>query len=138
MSDASTHKTEFAKLINTDIQDTSNDFASAKEFLIQEGVNVDRLIADGLKRIKKMQLQAEAEKNRIIMSSLDKYVDRAKEMAQQLLASPTFSFLDYINAEQMVASFSNLQKLTDEEKLSVIEKHITLKLQKEAGESNGL
>ena len=57
MSDASTHKTEFAKLINTDIQDTSNDFASAKEFLTQEGVNVDRLIADGLKRIKKMHVK---------------------------------------------------------------------------------
>jgi len=84
-----------------------------------------------------MQLQVEAEKNRSAMLSLDKYVDRAKEMARQLLQSPTFSFLDYLKGEQVVASFSNLQKLTDEEKLSIIEKHITLKLQKEAGESNG-
>jgi len=137
MSQLSKHKSEFAKLINTDAQDTSNDFTSAKEFLTQEGVNVDRLISDGLKRIKKMQLQVEAEKNRSAMLSLDKYVDRAKEMARQLLQSPTFSFLDYLKGEQVVASFSNLQKLTDEEKLSIIEKHITLKLQKEAGESNG-
>lgn len=138
MSGASKHKTEFAKLINADIQDISNDFANAKEFLTQEGVNVDRLITDGLKRIKKMQLQIEAEKNRTAMFSLDKYVERAREMARQLLQTPSFSFLDYIKGEQVVASFSNLQKLTDEEKLSIIEKHIALKLQKEAGESNGL
>lgn len=138
MNDTSKHKTEFIKLINTDILDTINDFANAKEFLIQEGVNVDRLIAEGVKRIKKMQLQFEAEKNRTVMLSLDKYVDQAKEMAQQLLTSATFSFLDYINGEQVVASFSNLQKLTEEEKQSIIVNHIALKLQKEADESNGL
>lgn len=138
MSEASTHKTEFAKLVNIDAQDISNDFVSAKEFLIQEGVNVDRLVSDGLKRIKKMQLQIEAEKNRAAMFSLEKYIDQAKEMARQLLQSPSFSFLDYLKEEQVVASFSNLQKLTEEEKRSIIEKHITLKLQKQAGENDGL
>lgn len=138
MSEASTHKTEFAKLVNIDAQDISNDFVSAKEFLIQEGVNVDRLVSDGLKRIKKMQLQIEAQKNRTAMSSLEKYIDQAKEMAYQLMQNPSFSFLDYLKEEQVVASFSNLQKLTDEEKCSILEKHITLKLQKQAGENGGL
>jgi len=85
-----------------------------------------------------MRLQIEAEKTRAAMSSLDKFTQRAKEMAKQIFESPSFSFLEYVKTEHVAASFSNLQKLSDDEKLSIIEKHLTLKLKAEDENDNDL
>jgi hypothetical protein len=132
MSSTSKYKADLMKLILSDLDETSSDTAKAKEFLSSEGVNVERMISDGLKQIKKMRFQMEADKTRQTMAAFDKYAEKAKAMALQLLQTPAFSFLDYVKNEKVVASFSNLQKLTDDEKLSIIQNHIALKLQQEA------
>jgi hypothetical protein len=132
MSSTSKHKSDLMKLMLSDLEETSSDAAKAREFLASEGVNVDRMVSEGLKQIKKMRFQLEANKTRQTMIAFDKYAEKAKTLAFQLLHTPTFSFLDYLKNENVVANFSNLQQLTDDEKLSIIQNHIALKLQQEA------
>ena len=131
MSNTSKYKTDLTKLILSDIDEISSDAAKAKEYLASEGVNVDRVISDGLKQIKKMRFQLEASKTRQTMGVFEKFAEQAKAMALQLIQTPAFSFIDYVKNEKVVASFSNLQKLTEEEKLSIIQNHLALKLQQE-------
>ena len=54
---------DFVNLFLQAADNESSDKGMAREFLASEGVNVDRMVSDGLKRIKQMQMIAEAKKN---------------------------------------------------------------------------
>jgi len=128
MSDISKYsKDDFIKFVMATIQQESENVISAKEFLSSEGLNPDSIIAEGLKRIKRLQLKIEAEKTSDEMASADLVKQKAYEWVEELLSRPDFSFPELIREESLILSFRNMESLSKEDIKKILIKHYTLK-----------
>lgn len=121
------NKTDFIKLVMSTIEHDSSDKEKAKEYLSTQGVNVDRVVSEGLKRIKKMQLQIEAEKTKLEMVAAEGVKQRATEWVDDLLSKIDFSLPELVKQEELTMSFRNVESLSKEDIKNILVKHFTLK-----------
>ena len=124
---ANQSKSDFVKLFLSTAEHNSNSKESAKEFLASEGVNTERLISEGLKRIKKMQLLADAKKTELEMKNANPVKLKATEWVDNLLKDINFSLPNLIQQEELSVSFRNVESLTKDDIRNILIKHFTLK-----------
>jgi len=73
------NKSDFVNLFLSTVESDSNNKETAKAFLAAEGINVDRIVSEGLKRIKQMQMLIEARKTEQEMSATESVKQKATE-----------------------------------------------------------
>ncbi|MDB4582387.1 hypothetical protein N9164_04485 [Draconibacterium sp.] len=134
-----TSKTDFIRFVMSTLEDNSSDKEKSREFLSSQGLNVDSIVSDGLKRIKKLQMQIEAEKTRIEMVSAETVKQKANEWVDSLLNKIDFSLSSFIEEEQLSMSFRNMESLSEEDIRNILVKHFTLKfLEEQKKRTNGI
>ena len=131
--------TDFIRFVMSTIEHDSSDKEKAKEYLSSQGLNVDSIVSQGLKRIKKMQLHIEANKTRMEMVSAETLKQKAKEWVDSLLTKIDFSLPALVKKEELSMSFRNVESLNQEDIKNILVKHFTLKfLEEQKKKSNGL
>lgn len=126
-NNAKYNKTEFIRFVMSTIEHNSSDKEKSREYLSSQGLNVDAIVSDGLKRINKIQMQVEADKTRLEMASSETIKQRANEWVEKLLNSIDFSLEILVKEEKLTVCFSNLKKLDKDDIKKILVKHFTLK-----------
>ena len=120
-------KSDFVNLFLQTAEHDSSDKEKAKEFLASEGVNVDRMLSDGLKKIRQMQLMIEAKKTEAEMLAADKMKLQATQWVDNLLRDARFSLTELVREEELFVSFRNVEHLSQEDIRIILIRHFTLK-----------
>jgi hypothetical protein len=124
-------KSEIARFFLLMAEEESRDSQAAREFLASEGVNVDRMLSDGMRKIKQALMEAEAKKTEIEMDSSRSAIDRATKWVDDLLSKVDFSFPDFVKKEELVLSFRNVESLSHADKRAILIRYFTLKFSNE-------
>lgn len=124
-------KCDFVNLIHGFAEQNSNSKEAAKAYLESEGLNPERLVSDGLKRIKQMQMLATAKKTEVEMQAADAVKEKATAWVDDLLANMNFSLTDLVQKEDLAMSFRNIETLSKEDIRNILIKHFTLKFMKD-------
>lgn len=128
-------KSDFVKFIISSAEENSCNFDDAKTFLSEEGVNVDKTIADGLKRIKQMQTMAEAKRTQQEMQRATAMKEKATQWVDGLLAKMDFSLPDLVRDEELTMSFRNVEELSQEDIRNLLIKHFMLKFSQDQNQN---
>jgi len=120
-------KSDFVNLFLQAADNESSDKGMAREFLASEGVNVDRMVSDGLKRIRQMQVMAEANKTEQEMFASEKIKAQATQWVDELLSKVDFSLPELVKKEELTVSFRNVEHLSQEDIRVILIRHFTLK-----------
>jgi hypothetical protein len=120
-------KADFIRLVMSTIEDDSSDKEKAKEYLSSQGLNVDSIVSEGLKKIKRMKMEIQAQKTKEEMLSSEKIKQKADQWVENLLNSTGFSLVDLVKEEELAMSFRNIEKLSKEDLKKLLVKHFTLK-----------
>jgi len=120
-------KEDFIRFVLSTFEDSALDKTKAREYLSSQGLNVDSMVSEGLKRVKKIQLQIEAEKTRNEMLSAELVKQRAVEWVESILKKIDFSLPELVKQEGLTVSFRNMESLSKEDIKSILVKHFTLK-----------
>jgi len=113
------------------VEHVSSDKEKAKEFLSAEGLDVDSIISDGMKRLKRLKMQIEAEKTKEEMLSSEEAKRKASEWVDDLLGKIDFSLPELVREEELTMSFRNIEKLSQDDIKKILVKHFTLKFLEE-------
>lgn len=124
-------KCDFVNLIHGSAEHNSVSKESAKAYLESEGINTEKLVSDGLKRIKQMQMLVNAKKTETEMQSADLVKEKATAWVEELLANMDFSLSDLVQKEDLAMSFRNIESLSKEDIRNILIKHFTLKFMKD-------
>jgi hypothetical protein len=127
MSKQNEHKKEFVRFNLRNIEHISRDKEAASEYLASEGINADKLVAEGLNKIRKMLLQANARKTQREMEATKHIKEQARSWVDELLSKQCFSLVDLVQQEGLSVSFSNLETMNQEDIRSILIRHFTLK-----------
>lgn len=132
-------KADFIRFIMSTIEDDSSDKDKAKEYLSYQGLNVDSIVSEGIKKVKRMQLQIQAKETKEEMQSSEEIKLKADQWVENLLNSTSFSLVNLVIEEELSISFRNIKELSKEDLKKLLVKHFTLKFlhNKEKG-TNGL
>lgn len=106
--------------------DVSKDVESAKSYLEEEGLNVEKTVADGLQRIKQIQMKINGDKTSKEMDEVENIRKEAIDWVDKLLAE-NISLSALIEQEEVTMSFRKLENLTEEDKKNLLIKHFMLK-----------
>lgn len=112
------------------------DFISSKEearnFLIEEGLDPDELVKEGIRRAKLIQLQLASQKTENEYSEIKStLLQKAKDHVATLLNDASFSLEAFIIRENINLAFKNFEKLTQQETKEFLEHHFLLKFENE-------
>ncbi|MEP7376822.1 MAG: hypothetical protein ABI675_25715 [Chitinophagaceae bacterium] len=124
-------KSEIAQFFLQMAEEDSRDNQSAREFLASEGANVDRMLDEGMQKIRRALMESEAKRTEIEMKSTATAADRAIKWVDELLNKVDFSFSDFVKKEDLVVSFRNVESLSDADKRGILIKYFTLKFSNE-------
>lgn len=120
-------KTDFIRLVVSDLDSISSNKEQAREYLKLQGLNPDSMVTDGMKRIKKMQLQLAAQQTRADMASAESVKEKALQWAENLISQASFSIKEFMLQEQLSVNFRNFESLSDDDIKAILVKHFTLK-----------
>lgn len=120
-------KSDFANLFLSTAENYSSSKEAAKAFLASEGVNTDKLISEGLKRVKKMQMLANASRTENEMQAAETVKEEATSWVDNLLASINFSLPELVQKEELSMSFRNVENLSQDDIRNILIRHFTLK-----------
>jgi len=120
-------KSDFVKLFLSTAENDSSSKEAAKAFLTSEGVNTDKLISEGLKRVKKMQMLANASRTENEMHAAETVKEEATAWVDNLLASINFSLTELVQKEEISMSFRNVENLSQDDIRNILIRHFTLK-----------
>lgn len=121
------NKTDFIRLTIATAEHVSSDKETAKEYLSSEGLDVDSLVNEGMKRLKRLKMQIEADRTKSEMMHADDAKQKASAWVEELLSKIDFSLLELIKEEELTMSFRNVEKLSKEDIKNILIKHFTLK-----------
>jgi len=124
-------KADFIRFVMSTVEHVSSDKEKAKEFLSAEGLDVDSIISDGMKRLKRLKMQIEAEKTKAEMLSAEEAKQKASEWVDDLLSKINFSLPELVREEELTMSFRNIEKLSQDDIKKILVKHFTLKFLEE-------
>jgi len=125
------NKSDFVNLFLSTVESDSNNKETAKVFLAAEGINVDKTVSEGLKRIKQMQMLIEARKTEQEMSATESVKQKANEWVDKLLSSIDFSLPALVKKEELTMSFRNVESLSQEDIRTILIRHFILKFMKQ-------
>lgn len=117
------------------LENDSHNEESAKEFLKSEGVDTNKMLSEGLTRIKKMKLLIQAEKTKRDMEKAEAVTAQATEWVDNLLRNLDFSLNKLIHEEELTMSFRNVEKLGKDDIRNILIKHYILKFMNEKDKS---
>lgn len=123
-------KCDFVNLFFEAAQHDSNSNEAAKDFLTSEGVNTEKLLSDGLKRIKQMQMMANAKRTEQEMQEAEAVKAQATQWVDNLLGNINFSLPELVQKEELSMSFRNVESLSRDDIRNILIKHFTLKFMK--------
>lgn len=121
------NKTDFIRLTIATAEHVSSDKETAKEYLSSEGLDVDSVINEGMKRLKRLKMQIEADRTKSEMMNADEAKQKASAWVEELLSKIDFSLPELIKEEELTMSFRNVEKLSKEDIKNILIKHFTLK-----------
>lgn len=125
------NKADFIKFVISTIEHETSDKEKAKEFLSSQGVNIESMLSDSMKRLKRLQLQIAAEKTKAEMLSAEQAKQKASEWVDNLLSKINFSLQDLVKEEELTMSFRNVEQLSKDDIRNILVKHFTLKFLEE-------
>ena len=128
---ANQSKSDFVNLFLSTAENDSSSKEAAKEFLASEGVNTDKLVSEGLKRIKKMQMLADANRTEQEMKVAESVKGEAMAWVDNLLANINFSLTELVRKEELSMSFRNVENLSKDDIRNILIRHFTLKFMKQ-------
>jgi len=120
-------KSDFVNLFLSTAENDSNSKEAAKAFLASEGINTEKLVSEGLKRIKKMQMLADASRTENEMQAAESVKGEATAWVDNLLASINFSLPELVQREELSMSFRNVENLSKDDIRNILIRHFTLK-----------
>lgn len=120
-------KSDFVNLFLSTAENDSSSKEAAKTFLASEGVNTDKLISEGLKRVKKMQMLANASRTESEMQAAETVKEEATSWVDNLLANINFSLPELVQKEELSMSFRNVENLSQDDIRNILIRHFTLK-----------
>lgn len=120
-------KTDFVNLFLSTAENDSNSKEAAKAFLASEGVNTEKLVSEGLKRIKKMQMLADASRTENEMEAAESVKAEATSWVDNLIANINFSLPELVQREELSMSFRNVENLSQDDIRNILIRHFTLK-----------
>lgn len=130
------NKTDFIRLTIASAEHVSSDKEKAKEYLSSEGLDVDSVVNEGMKRLKRLKMQIEADRTKSEMQQAEEAKVKASAWVEDLLSKIDFSLPELIKEEELTMSFRNVEKLSKEDIKNILIKHFTLKfLEKESKKS---
>jgi hypothetical protein len=124
-------KSDFIRLLLTSIENDSSDEKKSREYLSSQGLNVDAIVNDQLKRIKQLQLKLNSEKTKKEMKLMESFKSKAASFVDQLFSQSNFSLPELIKKENVLMSFRNVATLDKEGVKDILIQHYTLKLMEE-------
>lgn len=125
------NKADFIKFVISTVEHETSDKEKAKEFLSSQGVDIDSMLSDSMKRLKRLQLQIAAEKTKAEMLSAEQAKQKASEWVDDLLSKIDFSLQDLVKEEELTMSFRNIEQLSKDDIRKILIKHFTLKFLEE-------
>jgi len=125
------HKSEFVNLILNAVNNDSSDKEAAMAYLSSEGLDVNRIVNEGKRRIKKMQMEINARKTEKEMEEANIYKQQATKWVDDLLNNFDFSLTSIVQTEELAVSFRNVEELNKDDIRNILIKHYTLKFMKE-------
>jgi predicted RNA-binding protein Jag len=129
-------KAGFVKLVLDSVESDSESKEAARAFLASEGLNPDQIVADGLKRIKQMQMKLNAQQTQEEMIAAESSKEKAIQWVENLLESMDFSLTELVQREGLQVSFRNMEELSREDIKNILIKHFTLKFAGTSDDSN--
>jgi len=137
MSNNSTYtKVDFIRFMMSTVEHDSSDKVKAKEYLSSQGLNIESIVHDGLKRLKRLQMQIQAEQTKVEMLSAEAVKQRAIKWVDRLINSIDFSLPELVKEEKLTMSFRNIEKLNKKDIKKILVKHFTLKFLDEQKKCN--
>lgn len=124
-------KADFIRFVMSTVEHESSNKEKAKEYLSAQGVDIDSMLSDGMKRLKRLQLQIAAEKTKAEMLSAEEAKQKASEWVDDLLSKIDFSLQDLVKEEELTMSFRNIEQLSKDDIKKILVKHFTLKFLEE-------
>lgn len=121
------NKSDFVNLFLCTAENDSSSKEAAKAFLSSEGVNTEKLVSEGLKKVKKMQMLADAKRTEDEMQAAESVKSAAIEWVDNLLANINFSLPELVQKEELSMSFRNVDTLTKDDIRNILIRHFTLK-----------
>ena len=124
-------KADFIRFVMLAVEHESSDKEKAKEYLSAQGVDIDSMLSDSMKRLKRLQLQIAAEKTKAEMLSAEDVKQKASDWVDDLLSKIDFSLQDLVKEEELTMSFRNIEQLSKDDIKKILVKHFTLKFLEE-------
>ena len=130
-------KTEFINFVLADLDSVSATPESAREYLANEGIDVNRVLEEGRKRIRKVQLKLEALRTRSEMLSLESVKEKAIAWVDKLMAKKNFSFAEFITTEDLALQNRNIEGFTQDDIRNTLVHYYTLKFFEQKQQPDG-
>lgn len=124
-------KADFIRFVLSTVEHESSDKEKAKEYLSAQGLDIDSMLSDGMKRLKRLKLQIAAEKTKAEMFSSEEAKQKASTWVDDLLSKFDFSLQDLVKEEELTMSFRNIEMLSKDDIKKILVKHFTLKFLEE-------
>ena len=124
-------KADFIRFVMSAVEHESSNKEKAKEYLSAQGVDIDSMLSDSMKRLKRLRLQIAAEKTKAEMLSAEEVKQKASDWVDDLLSKIDFSLQDLVKEEELTMSFRNVEQLSKDDIKKILVKHFTLKFLEE-------
>ncbi len=121
-------KTEFIRLAMSVIEHNSSDEEKSREYLSSQGLNADVIVSETQKKIKKLQMELNAQKISLEMDSANDFEKEAEALVNELMGVEGYSFAKVVKEEELMVNFRNVETLSREDEKNILVKHYTLKL----------
>ncbi|GEM_PF-2336668 len=128
-------KQEMVKLLLEAARHDSRTRTAARQYLLEEGIEPGQLLAEGMKRIRRMKLELAAASTRKKMQEARAVRERAVAWVDALLERTTLSLAQLVQQENLTIYFRNMEKLDREDIRHILVRHYTLRFMKEQEDS---
>ena len=121
-------KKYLAKIMLASLDYTSCDQEKSETYLIENNFNPDDVAREGIKRIKKLQLQAAAAKKREEIKSTVNIKQQAIEWAEKILNDVNFSFASFVKNNDLVLHNRSMESFNNDDIKHTLTQYFYLKL----------
>ena len=122
------NKKYLAKIMLASLDYTSCDQEKSETYLIENNFNPDDVAREGIKRIKKLQLQAAAAKKREEIKSTVNIKQQAIEWAEKILNDVNFSFASFVKNNDLVLHNRSMESFNNDDIKHTLTQYFYLKL----------
>ena len=102
-------KTEFIRFVMSLFENNSSDEEKSREYLSSQGLNADAMVSETQKRIKRLQMELNAQKTCFEMDAANDVKEEAEALVNELLSKKDFNLASIVTEEELTFSFRNLR-----------------------------